>query len=56
MTPSVFLGEHMRAHACNCPQPMSFLTGNSAEDTPVREIDKRMTGNREPGPVTRLIM
>jgi branched-chain amino acid aminotransferase len=30
-----------------------FLTGTAAEVTPVREIDGRVVGGGEPGPVTR---
>jgi branched-chain amino acid aminotransferase len=30
-----------------------FFTGTAAEVTPVREIDRRLVGNGEPGPVTR---
>lgn len=30
-----------------------FLTGTAAEVTPVREIDGRVVGSGEPGPVTR---
>jgi branched-chain amino acid aminotransferase len=30
-----------------------FLTGTAAEVTPVREIDGRVVGAGEPGPVTR---
>jgi branched-chain amino acid aminotransferase len=30
-----------------------FLTGTAAEVTPVREIDGRVVGTGEPGPITR---
>jgi branched-chain amino acid aminotransferase len=32
-----------------------FLTGTAAEITPVREIDRRLVGDGEPGPVTRKV-
>lgn len=30
-----------------------FLTGTAAEVTPVREVDRRVVGNGDPGPITR---
>ena len=33
-----------------------FFTGTAVEVTPVREINKRVTGNGKPGPVTKRIM
>jgi branched-chain amino acid aminotransferase len=30
-----------------------FLTGTAAEVTPIREIDHRVVGPGEPGPITR---
>ena len=33
-----------------------FLTGTSAEVTPVRSVDRIPVGNGEPGPITRMLM
>lgn len=33
----------------------AFFTGTAAEITPIRELDRRLIGSGEPGPITRLI-